>query len=373
MNNELLKCYPNQDPKVLFLYEVIGSYFTDIIFNHIYLNASLKISEHSTSLMDEYVKRLHLYIIGIKNDMKCYESTIKELHKYYSMTINNIIDFNSFINLIINSCIPPNFISQLSITYKNEIVCNIVCHLITNLIIYVTKPEILSKITINHKQNEPEIIRALQDFSIQTLITKKISIINKFLKESGEISEVSDSHLDIINELKLVIKRLMTEKNELVDLNNSLKAEITSLNIRELKMKKLIYLLQNKQMEIDNNKHKKKVHIEDNNIFTNVQDIEPDYENSILMENNTATSSNALENTTATSSNAAENTTAENVAAENIAAVAENITVESNAATAADSDESDTNYESDSSSNTAIVPKKETIVFKKVTLSDDSD
>ena len=46
MNN-----FSNYDPKIITVYEILGSYFTDILFNHIFLT-----SKNTKNVIDEYVK-----------------------------------------------------------------------------------------------------------------------------------------------------------------------------------------------------------------------------------------------------------------------------------------------------------------------------
>lgn len=236
--------YPNHDPNVLFLYEIIGSYFTDIIFNHIYHNTVIKLPK-GASLADEYIKRLQLYIIGLKNDKKCYENTIIELNKYYNTVMNSNINITSFISIIIDSCVPNNFVQQLNQQNKAEIVNNIICDLIGQLITFASMPKIITKITVNHKQNAPEIVKLLQDYAIQSIINKKLDILNKFIKQTGEVKTETPG---IINELKNVIRKLLNEKNELVtEYETKLKQyedNESASTEREQKLRKFITLLQ---------------------------------------------------------------------------------------------------------------------------------
>ena len=247
--------YPNQDPKIIYLYEIIGSYFTDIIFNHIYSNARIKLTKNA-SLVDEYIKRLQLYIIGLKNDIKCYENTFKELCKYYNTCSNNNTNVTLFINTIVDTCVPPNFIQQLDLRNKGEIVCNIICDLVSNLVLFASSSDLINKITINHKNNAPVIVKLFQDYSIQILVGKKINIMNKFLKESGGINNELPTAID---NLKDVIKKLLIEKNKLIKEYNSkleehdsiinmykeqFKLRETEYVVREQKMLKLVELLQ---------------------------------------------------------------------------------------------------------------------------------
>jgi hypothetical protein len=264
--------YPNQDPNIIYLYEIIGCYFTDIIFNHIYINAKIRINTTNASLVDEYIKRLQLYVIGIKNDHKCYENTLSELYKYYCTITNDNIPILSFIDKIIYTCIPDNFIKQLSQLHKSEIICNIISDLISNMVSFVISPDIINDITINHKLNAVKIIKKLQDYAIQILINKKINILNKFLKTNTNIESNNDTSMKIISDLKGVIIKLNTDNKKLVSDNNILTNEINKLNLhinelnnKESKLRKLIELIQKdnqiKSLQLDNmyiiNKYKK--------------------------------------------------------------------------------------------------------------------
>jgi hypothetical protein len=251
--------YPNQDPSVVYLYEVIGSYFTDIIFNHIYINTKLKLTKN-VSLTDEYIRKLQLYVIGVKNDIKCYNSVIKELYKFYINVMSNPVDCNSFLLIIINSCVPNQFISQLQDTQKDEIVSNIICDLVSNMAVYASSPELIKCIIDDRKINPNETIKILQDFAIQFLINKKISILNKFVKETGQINEENAASYTLINNMKKLIRKLHNEKEELFvkikELGDELKNKedrckdqdqnIQLLMEREYKLKQLIILIQKK-------------------------------------------------------------------------------------------------------------------------------
>jgi hypothetical protein len=241
--------YPNQDPKIIELYEIIGSYFTDIIFNHIYINTKTRLTKE-VSFIDEYIRRLQLYMLGIKNDPKCYNTVICELHKYYTNVSSDAITLNTFIDKIVKTCVPSSFIKELTLEHSKEIVSNIICYLITNMVIYASSPEMIVCIINNHLVNAKTTIRKLQDYAIQTMITKKINILNKFVKEAGQIVENDTSHIDIINDLKQNISKLLKDKYDLIniiknleELNVQQKERILDLTNKELKLRKLILLL----------------------------------------------------------------------------------------------------------------------------------
>jgi hypothetical protein len=245
---DITEFYPNEDPKVIYLFEIIGSYFTDVIFNHIYNNAKLKL-EKNKSLVDEYIKKLQLYVIGIKSNVKCYDTVIKGLHKYYLNITSTASSLEIFNNIIIEACIPDTFANQISNTGKDEIVSNILCELASNLIVYASSAALIHQIINTHSEKATEVIRQLQDFSIQILVTKKISILNKFLKETGQIS--NSQFNEMINNLKDIIKKLAMEKNELIAINKELELRCDEYKEKEEKMNKLISLL-NSQLKVLN-------------------------------------------------------------------------------------------------------------------------
>jgi len=241
--NDIHKIYPNEDKNTIYLFEVIGSFFTDIFFNHIYVNAKIKLPKEA-SLLDEYIKKIQLYLIGIKNNKKCYLNVMHNLLTYYNNITESSISYSVFINLIINRIIPNNFIEQLTDFNKQELVSNIICDLVSNLALYIATPNIIKHVIEEHTIHPEDTIRILQDYSIHILITKKINILNKFLKETGEIQDTTDNPSYAIIELKKIIKQLLYEKNELIEEQSILKKQIEKSKKVEEKLRRLIELLQ---------------------------------------------------------------------------------------------------------------------------------
>jgi len=239
---EIHKYYPNEDKNTIYLFEIIGSFFTDTFFNHIYMNARIKVSRNS-SLMDEYVKKLQLYIIGIKNNQKCYINVFNQLHMYYNTVTNQSTTMSEFINIIINACIPPSFINQMNNSNKQELVSNIICDLVSNLAVYISSPNIIKHIVIDHTTYAEDTIRILQDYSIHILVNKKINILNKFLKETGEV-EVSNNSGEMVIGFKKIIKKLLYERNELIEQITELNDQLKKAEETDQKMRKLVHLLQ---------------------------------------------------------------------------------------------------------------------------------
>lgn len=281
---EFIKLYPDQDPKNLYLYEIIGSYFTDVIFNHIYLNTKIKLGK-SDSFLDEYSKRLQLYMMGIKNDKKCYNSVFQGLHKYYDIVLSRNTTEQSFMDIMINTFVPSDFIEEMSNSYRIELISNVICELVANLISYASSPKLISLIISNHVEQAKVTIKTLQDYSIHVLINKKVSILNKIMKETGQVQDERSPPIEVIDNMKTIIKNLVEEKNDLIEDLKDKEEQIERLLENEKKLKKLILLL-----NIQTNIYKKHSKVnsmqnefveeviqktEGEDIFNNVKNIEP--------------------------------------------------------------------------------------------------
>jgi len=268
---DFINLYPDQDPKNLYLYEIIGSYFTDVVFNHIYLNTKIKLVKDQ-SFLEEYTKRLQLYIIGIKNDKKCYLSVYNGLHKYYDTVLNKNSSEQAFCDIILNAFVPPDFIEEINNSNKLELISNIICDLVSNLIGYASSPRLAEYIISKHNEKSNETIKMLQDYSIHVLINKKINLINKIIKETGQVKE--EPPIEVIDNMKSIIKSLVLEKNELIEEINQRERKINELIENEKKLKKLISLL-NIQTNIYK-KHSKKNDMQNEFIQEVIQTTEND-------------------------------------------------------------------------------------------------
>lgn len=255
---EFTKLYPDQDPKNLYLYEILGSYFTDVLFNHIYLNTKMKLGKKD-SIIDEFSKRLQLYVMGIKNDKKCYISVFQGLHKFYNTVLHRSTTEQEFINTILFAFLPPDFMKELNTSQTIEIISNIICELVSNLVVYASSPNIMSLIINQHVEKAGETIKLLQDYSIHVLINKKIQILNKIMKETGQVQDERSPPIEVINNMKQIIKDLLMEKNQLIDELHNKEQCVNELIENEKKLKKLILLL-----NIQTNIYKK--HSKENNM-----------------------------------------------------------------------------------------------------------
>lgn len=208
--------YSTQDPKVISVFEIIGGYFTDTIFNHIYAGAKTNLKSGS-SITDEYVRRLQAYMTGIKNDEKCYSEVIQGVHRYFTrLTRYTTLSFSSFVDRIVGVCVPEKYFQAFSPSDKDELLSSIICDLVSNLIVYAAKPDMLKRIIDDHEKSPSVTIRMLQDTAISSLLAKRALVNNKFMTKAGQARE--HVPMDVVEGMKDALRRLVKEKTEALEL-----------------------------------------------------------------------------------------------------------------------------------------------------------
>ena len=200
--------FSNYDPKIITIYEILGSYFTDILFNHIYLT-----SKNTKNVIDEYVKNVKNYVAGLKNNIEYYNKIVKEIHQYFLKNVGKKftdLTFANFIYRIVSISVPEDHYTQLTHSDKEDIFSNIICELIAHLAAFVTTHNMLQLIIVQHTKNSKTTIRSIQDSAVNFLIEKRALLHNKFVKTVGEVKE--QTSVAFTEDLKKMLKKTVKEK-----------------------------------------------------------------------------------------------------------------------------------------------------------------
>lgn len=117
----------SDDPVISSTFDIVGCYFVDIFYNHLYLsaddirkqasfaNAAGGATKRPRSLTDEYKSAVHAYMIGVTKDERYYKKTITGLQKFYqTYTKYNTIGLNAFIDRIISVFLPEEYAESLN-------------------------------------------------------------------------------------------------------------------------------------------------------------------------------------------------------------------------------------------------------------------
>lgn len=230
-----------RDPKVNSVFEVLGGYFTDTFFNHIY-NSSRVALTSGKSLTDEYGRHVQAYIIGVKNDAKCYGEVVRSLHEYFTtVTRHSVLSFASFVDRIVGVCVPPEYFQQFTAEDKDELLSSVLCDLVSNLGVFVTKPEVLRLVIDEHDRSSAATIRMIQDAAVSGLFAKRTAIYNRFLRKASQARE--HVSVDVVEEMKVALRRLAKEKAEAVKRAAEAEEELRASKTREAKLRRLVDML----------------------------------------------------------------------------------------------------------------------------------
>jgi hypothetical protein len=240
--------FASHDPRIVSVFEVVGSYFVDTLFNHVYQSAQTNLTGGS-SLTDEYTRRLQAYVIGVKNDERCYEDIVRGVHQWFmSNTRFSTINFAGFVDRIVGVCIPEDYFRQCRSQDKDELLSSILCDLVANLAAFASKDEMLRRIIDNHNTESTVTVQMLKDAAINALLAKRTSLTNKFLKKLGQARDHVPA--DMLDSMKSALRKVVKEKaklkaklEEAEEAIAELRKDLQESKAREEKLRKLTNLL----------------------------------------------------------------------------------------------------------------------------------
>lgn len=201
-----------QDPQVVSLFEVIGAYFTDMLFNKLYQSAAHAVRS-AGSLTEAYIDQVSAYVAGVKGDGRCYSGEVQGIHAYFTRhTSLTMLTFTGFVDRVVRVCVPEAFFRQLSSAEKDELFGSVVCGLVADLAAFATRPDSLRRVIDDHERTPQLTIRVLQDEALRILTQRRFEIQNRFLRRAGQATEKVS--VEVVESLKGAIRRLVFEKSE---------------------------------------------------------------------------------------------------------------------------------------------------------------
>lgn len=195
-----LQKYPK---KVIWVYDVIGSYFVDQFYNHLYIMAK-KAAEigHTPNITDGYRANVLRYHHGICSNVSYYKQAVTGLHEYYQtyagQGITTIADFE---DQILTQFIPEEFYDSFTDADRNTALREIIVCIATTLCESVISRDILPKIIDNHSNTSN--VTQLQQLVVSALCTRRDDYFVKFAKQ---VTRAAGGHnnvdIDTFNALK---------------------------------------------------------------------------------------------------------------------------------------------------------------------------
>jgi hypothetical protein len=251
MNKRILD-RSNYSKRTIDTFEIISSYFIDIYYNHLYIEAKkLKTNRHVKSITDGYKHALNAFLQGIENP-KLYKKTLMGIHNYFSTTGINLT-FSECLERINEAFIPKDYISSVSKQQKLAVLQLVINNSNKSFIQKLVR-DFLGSIIDNHE--DVDNIRILQDEFIDILIIERENIYNRFIvsktKPNGGSSSGNNSgNTILIERMKNEIKLLHKEKYDLKKMNLEMKKIIIKKDAEVKLFKKEIADLTNTITEMN--------------------------------------------------------------------------------------------------------------------------
>lgn len=226
--------------------EIVGTYFVDVYFNHIYSTAANNFKEgDSGSITTTYQHYVTAYAAAFRDDQQTYTQIVEQIYKYASNysrdNIGASLGFNQFVDGIVSLMVPKEFFPSLTVPEKDRFLQKVLTNLVDKFSVYCTRNDMLQEI-IDKRHQQPKItLQNMQDYAIVILKGEQVSSLNKFIKHSRGVKESSDneSTIELIKKMRSVIVKLSQEREATQNLNKDLVNQVNKLNHEVAQYKKL--------------------------------------------------------------------------------------------------------------------------------------
>lgn len=253
MNNKNRLSRKNYTARTISIFEVIGSYFVDTFYNHLYtqsqknheINAS---NGKNRSLTDEYKFTLETYLRGITKDHKYYEKAIKGvLEAYRTHTKYTTISMLDFINEILQHYLPEEHFSVLNTEQKFFFLNKIITQLVKAVITEITQIHYMRMVIDDHGNEQN--VRMWMEIVVDMQIMIRETLFNEFIKQerggggSKDISETVDVE---------VVRKIVEERNKLWEQVQTLLKQKCELEVELSRAKMIVEVLYAAKNNMDN-------------------------------------------------------------------------------------------------------------------------
>lgn len=216
--------------KAISTFEIIGSYFVDVFYNYLYLNAD-KTHRYSsggkTTLTEEYINSVKAYIVGVSENAKYYQKTvIGVLEQYRTHTKYNTITLNDFINRTLEQFLPEEHFSVLTDTDKEFFFSKIITNTVNGFARKILKKEMLEMIIDDHMNEENT--RFWLDEIVDIQVLERESLFNHFTKQTMRASGMGREQVDIevVEKIREDRDKLWRQVQELLTIKCRLESEL---------------------------------------------------------------------------------------------------------------------------------------------------
>nr|QQV29428.1 hypothetical protein K-LCC10_0173 [Kaumoebavirus] len=182
--NVMNRKFQQYSATTLSMFEIIGAYFVDVYYNHLYDTAkTYKGRKEVSTITEGYKKAVVNYLKGFADKEKnWYLESVKGLHKYFqTFTKFSYIMLDEMYDKILSEIVPEDYIEDLNKVEKNFLIRQL---LVKTLQAFTTETVCQNfKMIIDNHGNVDD-VRYLQDCFIEIILAERDKIFSNFLNKN---------------------------------------------------------------------------------------------------------------------------------------------------------------------------------------------
>lgn len=205
----------NYDAKALGVFDIIGSYFVDVFYNHHYLLARDAVKGGRVSnVTDGYRSNVLNYMNGIAHRENLFKKVVYQLHEFYQKNSGfGSIVLSEFQDRVLAQFIPPEYYRDFADRHKDRTLREIIIRTVNEFGEIAVGRDVLPRIIDDHMNREN--VNILQDRIVDIFILQREDYYSKFAREISKQNAGNTIDKETVRKLK---EAYVAEKKKSCDL-----------------------------------------------------------------------------------------------------------------------------------------------------------
>lgn len=237
------------DQNVLAFFDVIGSYFVDVIYNGHYTVAyNIVSANNANNITEAYRATISQYMEGMSTKPELFKRVVTHLHKYYQRhTGFNSMTLAEFQDKTLKCFIPGIYYADFKNAQKDSTMRDIIVQVVKDIVLHASTPRVMCMIIDDHMN--PNNIVGLQDFTMGRLVLRREEFFSKF----ANVIAAKNIPVDMAahEALKAAFieekKRAVGLESDKEKMTNVIRGLIVRLTAAENEIKRMTALTENKK------------------------------------------------------------------------------------------------------------------------------
>lgn len=205
--------------------KIMTSYFVDILYNHLYIEA-VRDKKRGTvkSVTDGYKQALAAFMYSF-SQKKNYSRYIQGIHEYFNSNNFGTISFNERMTALANVFVPDDYCKQMDNTKKYAVLINVIKSAINKMVIDVLKND-MSRIIDNHRESTN--IDIMQEKMVNYFLEERELIYIRFVENRHQpVNKNDEIDKVMVSKIRKALQDTVKENVELTQQISLVKQELS--------------------------------------------------------------------------------------------------------------------------------------------------